>query len=121
NKIRVLISDGKSCVSNCMFVSPHLDRAFHQGKLAKFTVVSLDKYDCAALPQTPDNLVLIVKEISLLKPGSQLNRKLEAAEKFSVCTESLIEKPSFSFDQLVRSRPQTIPKRINNGSVMGRI
>lgn len=106
-KIQVHLSDGKSCISNCYFSSEKLDKYFCSGKLQQYTVVSLNRFEFAETLE--DGTTMIVKEVSILKPGQLIGHKIDVGERFQVAP--LV--PSAPKRQNAVAYPRQVRPRLN--------
>lgn len=103
NRIRSVIWDGQKLCQHCIFISEDLEKLHNENQLDKFTVVRLEQYSVSSLPKKENMPVILVMRLTVLKPGlffefvrfrqylliisflgSELGRKLNSSEKFSV-------------------------------------
>ncbi|XP_055586552.1 replication protein A 70 kDa DNA-binding subunit-like [Uranotaenia lowii] len=76
-RYRMLISDGKNLYSFAMLAT-QLNDLHHQGKLAEFTVIRIDRYATSVVNRNErgEKRVLIILELSVVKPGSSVGDKI---------------------------------------------
>ena len=69
NRIRSVISDGTALCQHCIFISDDIMQLYNNGQLEKFTVVRFDRYTISSLPSKSDIPVVLVNDMTVLKPG----------------------------------------------------
>ncbi|UXI21867.1 hypothetical protein NH340_JMT07811 [Sarcoptes scabiei] len=115
NRIRAVIFDSQTLCQHCILVCDDIEEKYNLGLLEKFTVVRIEQYNVSSLKK--DNIpVLLVNQLTVIKKGSEVGRKLNrqesietSEEKFDQVDNALGNKPS------IPKTPQT-PMSSNAGN-----
>src|SRR5690606_8976767 len=79
HRVRVALSDGETISQLCLLIGAETYSLFNRNQLERFTVVRLDHYELADIDQ---GRVILIHQLSVIKPGSEVGRSLARGENF---------------------------------------
>ncbi|XP_013143928.1 PREDICTED: replication protein A 70 kDa DNA-binding subunit [Papilio polytes] len=101
DRFRLLLSDGKHSLSFAMLATQLNDKLIN-GELSDYSVVQVDRFITSVLKPNSEKRVMILIEITILAPGSEVGKKLGNPQTW---TEDSAQAPA----QVMKPAPQAKP------------